>query len=134
MKKIVIILDEKLPIGLLSNASAVLAMTLGKSIEGFIGNSIIDASGETHLGITREVLPILKTSKSHLNTIRSNANKEAGLLVVDFSDLAQKSKNYKDYASQLQASKFDEIHYLGIAIYGDKKKVNKLSGSLPLLR
>ena len=134
IKKVVIILDEKLPIGLLANASAVLAMTLGKAVEDIIGDSIVDASGNSHLGITKKVLPILKASKEDLNRICLEAKKEVDLFVVDFSDIAQRSKNYQDYTSQLQISKPEEINYLGIAIYGDKKKVNKLSGSLALLR
>ncbi|WP_334295772.1 DUF2000 family protein [Clostridioides difficile] len=28
----------------------------------------------------------------------------------------------------------DELQYFGIAIYGNKKKVNKLTDSMPLLR
>jgi hypothetical protein len=61
MKKCIIILDEKLPIGLLANASAVLAMTIGSRVDDIIGDNIKDASENIHLGITnREIKHILK--------------------------------------------------------------------------
>lgn len=61
--KYAIILDEDLPLGLLANSSAVLALTLGKEVDGILGYDIEDGSGETHRGITNTVLPILKTKK-----------------------------------------------------------------------
>jgi hypothetical protein len=70
MEKCVIILDENLPLGLQANASAVLGATIGKIVDGIIGDDIIDASNEIHQGITNTVMPILKTSKDELNTIQ----------------------------------------------------------------
>jgi hypothetical protein len=132
-KKCVIVLDQDLPVGLLANASAVLALTLGKEIDGIIGHNIEDGSGEIHKGITNTVLPILKSDKENLTVIREKAN-ALGLTLVDFSDVAQRTKNYEDYASQLKVTESQNLRYLGIAIFGDEKQVNSLVGSLALLR
>ncbi|MGR6861764.1 DUF2000 family protein [Aliivibrio salmonicida] len=54
--------------------------------------------------------------------------------VVDFSNVAQSTKNYQDYSEKLASTKADDIEYLGIAIYGAKKLVNKYTGNLGLVR
>jgi hypothetical protein len=118
------------------NTSAVLAMTLGKKIEGIIGSDIVDACGNAHIGITNTPLPILKGTKEKIREIREKLAHEniAELLVVDFSDVAQSSKNYKDYKDKLSITNTEDLNYLGIALYGNKKDVNRFTGNLPLLR
>lgn len=133
-KKCVIVLDQDLPMGLLANASAVLALTLGKTVDGILGHDIEDGSGEMHKGITNTVLPILKTEKANLTTIREKAKSLESVIIVDFSDVAQRTKTYDDYADQLKATKSTDLRYLGIALYGDKQAINSLTGNLALLR
>lgn len=133
-KKCVIILDQDLPMGLLANASAVLALTIGKTVDGILGHDIEDGSGEMHKGITNTVLPILKTEKANLTTIREKAKALDTITIVDFSDVAQRTKTYDDYAQQLKATKSTDLRYLGIALYGDKQAISSLTGNLALLR
>ena len=54
--------------------------------------------------------------------------------MVDFSDLAQGGKTYDEFIEKMGKVSEKELHYLGIAICGAKKKVNKLTGSMGLLR
>ena len=58
----------------------------------------------------------------------------ADLTVVDFSDLAQGCKTYEEFIEKMSGVPESELQYFGVAICGEKKKVNKLTGSLPLLR
>ena len=132
--KCVIIVNQDLPIGLIANSCAVLSLTLGKEVEGILGEDILDKSGLLHKGITRQVLPILKTNLKNLTTLWKAAKAKEDVLVVDFSNVAQRTKTYKDYANQLAETNSEDLRYFGIAIYGSKKAVNSLSGSLPLLR
>ncbi len=135
-KKCALVIDSDLSLGLMVNTSAVLAMTLGKKIEGIIGSDIVDACGNAHIGITNTPLPILKGTKEKIREIREKLAHEniAELLVVDFSDVAQSSKNYKDYKDKLSITNTEDLNYLGIALYGNKKDVNRFTGNLPLLR
>ncbi|MDP7247857.1 MAG: DUF2000 domain-containing protein [Candidatus Peribacteraceae bacterium] len=133
-KKCVIVLDQELPVGLLANSSAVLSLTLGEKIDGIIDRDINDGSGEKHEGITNTVIPILKTEKENLTIIREKAVDLDDVLVVDFSDVAQRTKTYDDYAAQLEVTKSEDLRYLGIALYGEKQAINSLTGSLALLR
>ncbi|HEY9801025.1 MAG TPA: DUF2000 domain-containing protein [Leptolyngbyaceae cyanobacterium] len=134
--KCVIVVDGNLPLGLIANTSAVLAMTLGKRIEGIIGSDIADSSGNCHIGITNTPIPILKSTKDVIKDIRNKIAEEkiADLLVVDFSYVAQKSKTYADYEKKLSAASSDDLEYLGIALYGNKKDVNRFTGNMPLLK
>lgn len=39
-----------------------------------------------------------------------------------------------DYIAKAASTLEQDHNYYGLAIYGDKKKVNRLTGSMPLLR
>ena len=54
--------------------------------------------------------------------------------MVDFSDLAQSCKTYDEFMEKMGQVPESTLQYFGIAICGAKTKVNKLTGSMPLLR
>ena len=93
-------------------------------------------TGNEHLGITRFPVPILKGNMEVIKTIRERLYEPefSGLTVVDFSDLAQGCKTYDEFIEKMKDISEMELNYLGIAICGPKKKVNKLTGSMALLR
>ena len=134
-KKCVMVINSELPIGLIANTSAVLALTLGRKIEGIIGTTVIDGDGHLHEGITTTPIPILKSSQETIKDLREIICSEyPDLFLVDFSNAAQTTKNYDDYKRIITSYISEDFQYLGIAIFGNKKHVNKLTGSLPLLR
>lgn len=134
--KCVMIIDADLPTGLIANTAAVLALTLGNKINGIIGPSVQDGSGHPHLGITTTPIPILKSDSVKIKELREKLYTEAfsELLVVDFSNAAQTTKNYEEYTQKIATFSLNDLEYLGLALCGDKKKVSKLTGSMGLLR
>lgn len=54
--------------------------------------------------------------------------------MVNFTGPARTARTYKDYAGKMAATPPEELGYLGIALYGDKKPINKLTGGLSLLK
>lgn len=54
------------------------------------------------------------------------------LVVADFSDVAQGCNVYSEYAAKAAVTTELDHKYFGIAVYGSKKKVNKLTGSMAL--
>ncbi|MDC0833066.1 DUF2000 domain-containing protein [Geitlerinema sp. CS-897] len=134
--KCVTIVDADLPTGLIANTAAVLSLTLGAKIEGIIGSDLYDMSGRIHVGITTVPIPILKADREQIKEIRNKLYEEDFLdfFVVDFSDVAQSTKNYEDYSQKISQHPTEELRYLGIAVLGNKKKVSKLTGNMPLLR
>ncbi|WP_050638014.1 DUF2000 domain-containing protein [Candidatus Stoquefichus sp. SB1] len=135
-EKCVMVLNEELPLGILANTAGIMGITLGKYIPETVGVTVLDKSQHPHLGIITTPVPILKTTQDKIKQIRQQLYlpdfKE--LIVVDFSDVAQSCNVYDEYIEKASQTLEDDFTYFGIAIYGNKKLVNKLTGSLPLLR
>lgn len=89
-----------------------------------------------HLGIIEFPVPILRGTTESIKEMREKLYQPdyADLTVVDFSDLAQGCKTYEEFIEKMSGVPESELQYFGVAICGEKKKVNKLTGSLPLLR
>ena len=86
--------------------------------------------------VQRFLSSVLKSSAEKLKYIREQLYQDDfhDLLVVDFSDLAQSCKTYDDFTQKMTQVPESALKYFGLAICGSKKKVAKLTGSLPLLR
>ena len=56
------------------------------------------------------------------------------LTMVNFSDLAQGCKTHDEFIEKMKDVPETDLNYYGVAICGAKKKVNKLTGSMALLR
>ena len=132
--KCVLIISDELPIGLAVNAAGVLAVTLGHRIESLVGPDVADGSGQVHAGLINITMPILKARKIVLREIKMQASLMDELFVADLTETAQTARTYREYAAKMAALNCEQIDYLGLALYGDRTKVNKLTGNLSLLR
>jgi len=135
-EKCVMIIDEQLPIGLVANTAAILGVTLGKLYPEGIGEDIYDSTGNKHLGIVNFPIPILKTNKEQLQTIRESIRQQSDqdVTIIDFSDVAQITNSYEQYRQTLESIAPEKLAYFGICLKGKKKLINKVAGSLPLYR
>ncbi len=135
-KKCVMVIDEELPVGVIANTSAILGVTLGKYVPEQVGETVVDASEKAHLGIITIPVSMLRGNKEILKDLRERLYSEEfkELVVVDFSDVAQSCNIYSEYMEKAAAVPERAHTYLGIAIYGSKKFVNRLTGAMPLLR
>ena len=81
-------------------------------------------------------VPVLKSSPEELRAIREKLYQPEfqDLSAVDFSDLAQGCKTYEEFTGNMAQTPEADLRYLGVALCGPKKKVNKLTGHMPLLR
>lgn len=135
-EKCVMVIDENLPLGIIANTAAIMGITLGKEMPEVVGSDVTDQSGKEHLGIIEFPVPILKGSQDIIKEIREKLYQPdfQDLTVVDFSDLAQSCKTYEEFIGKMAVTLESDLQYFGIAICGETKKVNKLTGSMPLLR
>ena len=135
-RKCVMVVDENLPLGIIANTTAILGNTLGSHYPSAVGKDVMDKTGNSHLGIIEIPIPILKGNKEFLNDLREKLYQEEyqDMIVADFSDVAQSCKTYDEYIDKISKISSKDITYFGIAIYGNKKQVNKLTGSIGLLR
>jgi len=133
--KCVIVIDHDLPIGVIANTAAVLSINLGKMFPEFIGHDLKDNAGNSHHGITTIAIPILKSSGASLKDMRQAVKAyEPDLTVIDLITATQTTKSYADYARQYESTPIEQLEYLGLALYGSIKIVNKFTGSLGLLK
>lgn len=101
-------------------------------IDVALQTSFIDQS---HLGIVTIPVPILKGNREILRELREKlyTSYYDDMIVVDFSDVAQSCNIYSEYLQKASTISEADYTYFGLAICGNKKKVNKLTGSMPLL-
>ncbi|MBR1455944.1 MAG: DUF2000 domain-containing protein [Oscillospiraceae bacterium] len=134
--KCVMIIDDSLPLGVIANIAAIMGISLGKKAPEIVGIDAHDADGNPHLGLIQFPVSVLKASTEKINQLRSMLYTEdyADVSVIDFSNVAQETYTYEDFLSRMQESSANELIYYGLTLEGPKKKINKLTGSLPLLR
>lgn len=135
-EKCVIVVDENLPLGMIANTAAILGITMGMKMPDVVGNDVLDLEGNPHMGIIQFPVPILKGNTEILKKLRTKLFEPqfSELTVVDFSDLAQGCKTYNEFTRKMANTSESRFNYIGIAVCGNKKQINKLTGSMPLLR
>jgi hypothetical protein len=134
-KKCVIVIDHTLPVGAIANTAAVLSINLGKMVPEIVGNDYKDNVGDHHHGITTIAIPILKSSSQLLKEMRQAVKAyEPDLTVIDLITATQTTKSYADYVHRYENTPIERLEYLGLALYGEIKVVNKFTGSLGLLK
>lgn len=135
-EKCAIVLDQNLPHGVAANTAAILGITLGKQVPEAVGEDVTDGQGRSHLGIIGFPVPVLGADRETLAQLRQRLMEPeySQLTVVDFTDLAQGCRDYGEFQEKMKRAEASSLTYLGLALCGAKKQVNKLTGSLPLLR
>lgn len=134
--KCVMIIDESLPLGIIANTAAILGITLGSRVPEAVGEDVFDKNGNIHLGIIKFPVPVLKGNIGIVRNIRQKLCTEEfrEITAADFSDTAQSCKTYDEYIEKIGAASEEDLHYMGLCLCGERKKINKLTANLPLLR
>ena len=133
-EKCAIVVDRALPPGLAMNAGSVLALSIGRFTEGVVGPAVKDGSGTVHRGVTTIPVPVLVADADQVRDIVLAAQKRTDVIAVDFTSIAQSSRTYDEYADRTAPVPTAELPYVGVAVAGPRKAVDKLTGSLPLFR
>jgi hypothetical protein len=132
--KCALLIDGTLPRGLVANASAFLAISLGQRLPTLLGPDVTDADGDHYPGVWSLPIPILQATPAQLRETYRAGQAQHDLVVVGFTNAAQATLTYTDYTQTIATMRSDEVSFLGIALYGPKRLVNRLTGKLALLR
>lgn len=135
-EKCVIVLREDLPAGVAANTAAILGITLGQRRPDLVGPDAPDGGGKRHPGIIQIPVPVLRADGARLREIQDKLEtpKFQGVTAVDFSALAQGCRTYGEFLEKMAGAAPDSLEELGLLLCGDAKQVNRLTGSLPLMR
>ena len=101
-----------------------------------MGENVADRAGNIHPGIIRTPVPVLSGGPEVFQTLRRRlAEPEfSAVAAVDFTDLAQRCRTCGEYMEKMSAAAPEDLRYLGLALRGPRHQVDRLTGSLPLLR
>jgi hypothetical protein len=129
----VALIDDALPVGKAANTAAVMALTMGKRQPHLVGEPLVDAAGNRHPGLIPIGIPVLGVPAADLPDIRARAM-AAGFDVVDFPIQGQQTNNYVEFRRMLSETAPDRVRYLGVMIYGEKKRLSRIVGKYGLLK
>ncbi|MCP3012519.1 DUF2000 domain-containing protein [Nocardiopsis dassonvillei] len=131
--KIVVVLREDLEPALAANAGVVLGLALGGRMENSLAADGKDAGGGLHAGLNPHPVPTLVASAEQLRALKAGAD-ERDLTVVGFNEVARRSRDYVEYLDALATTEPQDVEYVGVAVFGARNAVNKLTGKLALMR
>lgn len=128
----VMVMDRELSGGILANAIAVIALTVGQRHPVLVGEDLVDASGVTHPGLIPTGIPMLCASQAELQRIRQEAlGRDCD--VVDFPVEGQQTKNYEEFGAMVSQIPSDDLKYTGLALIGQKKTISKIVKKIELM-
>jgi hypothetical protein len=127
-----IVIDADLAPGLAANAAAVLAVTLGATVEGLAGPDLVDADGQVHPGLFEKGLPVLGAAREALPALRARAL-AAGVGVIDIPAVGQQTNDYDEVRAFVASTSTADLEYLGLALHGSRRAVSRVTGTLALL-
>jgi hypothetical protein len=129
----VAVIDAALPSGNAANAAAVMALTMGARQPQLAGEPLVDREGNAHPGLIPIGIPVLAAPADDLPRLREKAL-AAGFDVVDFPAQGQATTDYRLFQDMMRETAPEAIRYLGVMLYGERRKVSRMVGKYSLLR
>ena len=134
-KRIAIVVDPSLAIGLIANTVATIAVGLGAVEPGFGNVTLTDAAGRLIKNSADRPVPILQAPAEAIQAtlLRSLPAPEGGI-VVPFPQFARGLHAFPEYQAQFATRDLATETIDGLGLAGPEKWVRLLTGSLKLLR
>ncbi|MBL8598910.1 MAG: DUF2000 domain-containing protein [Devosia sp.] len=134
-KRIAIIVDPILSLGVLANTIATIGIGLGAAESAF-GNTILtDAIGRSVQNSADRPVPILQAPSVAIQALLLKALPAPdGAIVVPFPRFARSLHTFVDYQVQFPTRDLASETIEGVGLAGPEKWVKSLTGSLKLLR
>ena len=131
--KISIVVNKILNSGQKANVSAIIMGQLGRDISELYTDTVIDASGTKHAGISVNVV-ILDGGGGQLLTLIERA-KESDVKCIVFSAIGQAlSNNYYEYQQKISALDTTSTNVVGVGICGEDQIVKSLTKKFSLAK
>lgn len=132
--KCVIVVDNALGLGHAANAVSVIGVSLGRSVDGLVGPDMQSRDSVNYPGVIYAPLPILLSTNEKLQELQEKALADDEIQAMPFSALAQSCRTYQEYEARISEADSSAIELVAIGLIGPQKKINKLTGNLPLFK
>ena len=132
--KCVVVVNKDDTRGVIANTIACLSFGLGAVFTDATVDPSADKDGILHGGIIDKPIPVLSAHGQVIRDIFLNAQRLQNVHVLDMNNRAQEARTLAEYKELLSETATDALNYAGISLYGPKRDINKLTGSLKLLR
>nr|WP_282564673.1 DUF2000 domain-containing protein [Liquorilactobacillus sicerae] len=127
------VVDDKLPIGMIANTVSILGCALGKRHPEINGEDLQNLDEQPFPGLIKIPVPVLAANGDQLRGLKESIAKDE-LEVISFTDAAQHAPTYEDYRQSLVNKTDQQLKFLGLCIFGKTKRVNHYTGNLPTLK
>lgn len=111
--KCVIVADNLLPIGVISNTVAILGCALSKRHPEIDGEDLRNKDDQLSPGLIQIPVPVLEADVAQLRDLKGRMEDDENLEVISFTDAAQQSPTYKDYRQKLENETAQELTFWG---------------------
>jgi hypothetical protein len=132
--KIAIVVDPRLGKGQVANRTAVLATGLAAHHPEIIGGDLVTADGVNLPGFTKVPIAVLVAKNGASIPDLFAKGRELGCTALAFLSRAQGLRSYAEYAQSVASSNADSLDVDAFIVYGPRKRINKITGNLPMLR
>lgn len=132
-KKVVVILDSKLEMGIAFNVISHLALSIGYHAKNHMGRDCYkDKSGINHAGICKYPIIITKVKSSKLRAAIQLARDNQDIILSDYPQEMLSTGHDNELASSLLNIDEAEIKYYGAIIFGKTRDVDAITGRFTL--
>lgn len=132
--KIVIVVGPGLAPGMAANRCAVLATGIAARHPEILGPDVRSSDGQPLAGITKVPIAVLTVPEiPALRALEAQARAQ-GCATWVYLGRAQGVRSYAAYGESVAATPFADLDIDAVALYGTRKAVARLTGSLPMLR
>lgn len=134
-KKFALILEANMPCGVAINTVGHLSAQLGTLAAELAGEGVTDATGNRHSGIPIFPNVILKAPQEELRlrlALAGSLAEKNGLLVLDYPEQGYTTATDDEYRAEIAKADEADLKFLGILIFGPRKRVNEITRGLEL--
>jgi hypothetical protein len=132
--KIVIVVGPGLAPGMAANRCAVLATGIAARHPEILGADVRSADGQPLAGITKVPIAVLAVlDLAALRALEAQARRQ-GCATWVYLGRAQGVRSYEAYCESVAATPFADLDMDAIALYGSRKAVARVTGSLPMFK
>ncbi|WP_138679287.1 DUF2000 domain-containing protein [Candidatus Accumulibacter phosphatis] len=133
-RKTVIAIATELAPGIAGNVIGHLALAVGHRIAAndMGKHPLVDATGVEHSGISRYPVIVVTAKSARLRKLISEAREVGGLLLADYPEQMLSTGHDDELSTAIAGTPEGSFRYLGVALHGDTKQLQPLTGKFSL--